>query len=105
MAINNTPTVIPPPTGLIHGYPPGPLPNQSYILSNHHPQFGYYPFYPPPYSHYPSPWAPTATLPPPNPYLQPPTLAQLQQQQQQTTSQLSSTTNLNDPLRLSDTGI
>lgn len=105
MALNNTATVVstanvPPPTGFIHGYPPSALTNQSYLLSNPpQPQFGYYHFYPPPYSHYAPPWA-AAALAAPNPYLQPQTLVP---PQQSTTSQLPATANHNDSLRSSDT--
>jgi len=90
MSLGGTPNVlptanVPPPAGLLHGFPP----TQPYLLANH-PQFGYYPFYPPPYAHYPSQWAAaTAAL---HHYLQHPTLPP--------------TTNLNDPiLRHTDTGI
>ena len=87
MALNNTSTVVPsanvpPPTGLLHGYPSGPIANQPYLLPNHHPQFGYYHFYPPPYSHYAPPWTPAgaAALAAANPYLQPATMAPPAQQ-------------------------
>ena len=94
------PANVPPPAGLLHGYPPGALANmaasnQSYLLANH-PQFGYYPFFPPPYSHYAAQWAALAAA---NPYLPPPPLTQHQQQ----VSQLS-TGNLGEPIRHADTG-
>jgi hypothetical protein len=102
MALNNTPNVGPtPPTGLLHGYPSAALANQSYHLlpnHHHHHQFGYFPFYASPYGPYATPWT-AAALATSNPYLQPPTLAQ-----QQTASQIPSTANLNDPLRLTETG-
>jgi hypothetical protein len=99
IALNNASTVVPtanvpPPAGLLHAYPPAALANQSYLLPNHHHhQFGYYAIYPsyPPYA---PPWA-AAALAASNHYLQPATLASLQQQ---------TTANLNDPSRLTDTG-
>lgn len=103
MALKNPPALVPaanvpPPAGLLHAYPPGPLPNQPYLLPNH-PQFSYYPFYPPPYAHYPASWAAAAAaLAASNPYLQP--LAP----PQPTTSQLPPTANINEPIRLADTG-
>ncbi|CAF1235712.1 unnamed protein product [Rotaria sp. Silwood1] len=102
MALKNAPTLVPtanvPPTaGLLHAYPPGPLPNQPYLLPNH-PQFGYYPFYPTPYSPYATSWA-AAALAASNPFLPPPTLGP----PQPTTSSLPPTTNINDPIRLPDT--
>jgi polyhydroxyalkanoate synthesis regulator phasin len=99
MAMNNPaamvpPANVPPPAGLLHPYPPAALanmtaPNQSYLLPNH-PQFGYYPYFPPPYSPYAAQWAALAAA---NPYLPPPIPP----------SQLS-TGNLGDPLRLTDGG-
>lgn len=104
MALNNNSTVVPPaavppPTGLLHGYPPGPIANQPYLLPNHHPQFGYYHFYPPPYSPYAPPWT-SAALAAANPYLQSATMAP-PAQQPQTNSQLSTNANLTDPGSLS----
>jgi len=98
MALNNTPNVVPtanvpPPTGLLHPYPPAGLAN---FLPNHHHQFGYCTFYSP-YSHFANPWAMAAL----NPFLQHSSLAP---PQQQTTSQLPSTANHNDPSRLIDPG-
>jgi hypothetical protein len=71
-------------------------PNQSYILPNH-PQFGYYPFFPPPYSHYAAQWAALAAA---NPYMPPPPLPPHQQQASQ-----FPTGNLGEPIRHADTGI
>ncbi len=90
---------VPPPAGLLHAYPPAALanmaaPNQSYLLPNH-PQFGYYPYFPPPYSHYAAQWAALAAA---NPYLPPPIPPPQQQASQLPTG------NLGDPLRLTDTG-
>ncbi|CAF0990784.1 unnamed protein product [Rotaria sordida] len=104
MALQNASTLVPsanvpPPAGLLHAYPPGPLPNQPYLLPNHHPQFGYYPFYPTPYPPYATSWAAAAAAL--NPFLQPPTLAAAAPQP--TTSSLPTTANINDPIRLSDT--
>lgn len=84
-----------PPQASFHPYVPGALanmtaPNQSYILPNH-PQFGYYPYFPPHYSPYAAQWA---TLAAANPYLPPP----------MPPSQLQ-TGSLGDPLRLADTGM
>jgi hypothetical protein len=102
MALNNPAAVaqtanVQPPGGLLHGYPPGALanmatPNQPYLLQNH-PQFGYYPFFPPHYSHYAAQWAALAAA---NPYLPPP--------QMPPTSQLP-IGNLGDPIWHTDTGI
>ncbi|CAF3056733.1 unnamed protein product, partial [Rotaria sp. Silwood2] len=104
MALKNAPTLVPtanvaPTAGLLHAYPPAPLPNQPYLLPNH-PQFGYYPFYPTPYAPYPTSWAAAAAaaLAASNPFLQPPTLAP----PQPTTSSLPPTANINDPTRLPD---
>jgi hypothetical protein len=93
MALNSSPTVmptanVPPQGGHLHGFPSSALANQPYLLTNHH-QFGYYPYYPPPYSPYAAQWA-AATL---NHYLQHPTLAP------------PSSMNHNESLRHSDTGI
>lgn len=103
MALNNTPILVPmgnvshqPP--LFHAYSSPALHNQPYFLSNHpHHQFGYYPFYPPHYSPYAASWA-TAAFP----YLP---HSQIAPTQQQNPSQLLSTANLNDPIRLPDTSI
>lgn len=91
---------VPSSAGLLHAYPPGALtnlatPNQSYLLPNHH-QFGYYPFYPPPYSPYAAQWAALAAA---HPYLPPPPMLPLPPSQQ------TGSANLNDPLRLAETGI
>ncbi|CAF1520668.1 unnamed protein product [Adineta steineri] len=72
MALNNTPTLVPvtnvpSQAGLVHPYHSPALANRSYLLSNHHPQFGYYPFYPSPYSPYAASWA--AAMAASNPYL------------------------------------
>jgi len=73
-SVNGPLPIVPTATGILHPYTAaaGTIPNQSYLLSNHPPQFGYYPFYPPPYSPYAPPWP--AALPPTNPYLQGPSL-------------------------------
>ena len=106
LSINNTPLVlphgnVPSPGGLLHAYPPGALANlattnQSYLLANHA-QFGYYPFYPSPYSAYAAQWAALAAanpyLPPPPPLVSP------------IPTQTSASASLNDPLRLTDAGL
>ena len=103
MTLGNTPLVlstgnVPSPAGLLHAYPPGSLTNlaasnQPYLLPNHHHhhQFGYYPFYPHPYSPYAAQWAALLGA---HPYSAPPTIA---------STQLPSG-NPNDPLRLTETG-
>jgi hypothetical protein len=84
------PANVPPPAGLLHAYPPSTLANmaaqnQPYLLQNH-PQFGYYPYFPHPYSPYAAQWAALAAA---NPYLPPP---------------MPPPGNLGDPLRHTDTG-
>jgi hypothetical protein len=64
-------------------------------LANH-PQFGYYPYFPPPYSPYAAQWAALAAA---HPYLQHPPVPPHQQQ----TSQLPTGT-LGDPIWHPDTG-
>lgn len=104
MALKNAPTLVPaanvpPPAGLLHPYTAAPLPNQPYLLPNH-PQFGYYPFYPPPYAAYPTSWAAAAAaLAASNPFLQPPPTALAA-----ATSSLAPATTIADSIRLTDTG-
>ncbi|CAF1601578.1 unnamed protein product [Rotaria magnacalcarata] len=104
LAMNNPATIVPaanvpPPAGLLPGYPPTAMPNmggpnQPYILPSH-PQFGYYQFFLPPYSPYAAQWAALAAAT--NSYLPPP-----MPQPQQQASQIP-TGNLGDPMRLGDT--
>lgn len=94
------PANVPPPAGLLHPYTPAALANmaasnQSYLLQNH-PQFGYYPYFPPPYSPYAAQWAALAAA---NPYLAPPIPPHQQQASQLPPGSLG------DPIRLTDTGI
>ncbi|CAF3340953.1 unnamed protein product [Rotaria socialis] len=104
LAMNNPATIVPaanvpPPAGLLPGYPPTAMsnmggPNQPYILPGH-PQFGYYQFFLPPYSPYAAQWAALAAAT--NSYLPAP-IPQPQQQAPQIP-----TGNLGDPMRLADT--
>ena len=71
---------VPPPASLLHGYPPSalsniPPANQPYLLSNH-PQYGYYPYFPPP--HYPA-YAQWASLAAANHFMNPQSLPTTQQ--------------------------